>query len=483
MQWHPTDHARVYRAGPSAWEHAPVTTRTEPRVRAGTLVWLTVVRPAWAYRVELAAIALLAVVYAWLSPRVGGHQHAGALILAMALVLVLVPPVRERLALVLHRSHLRRRWTLACRHAALTTINDRVPRLTHARVVLAGDLLTVRMAAGQAVEQLEKAAEPVAGFLEARELRVTREPANARYARVVVVRRDPLAELPGLAWPHLGAARLTLWLPVPVGLDDDSQPVLVSLVERNVLIGGEPGGGKSVGQSMLTATAALDPGCELTLLDGKYVELAPWVGCAARTVGPSQDECIDVLRELVEEMDARYLGLVANRQRKLRREDGWPLKVIVCDELAFYLNTGSRNGDKEAGNLLRDLVSRGRAAGVIVLAATQKPSGDTIPTFLRDLFAFRWAFRCTTPQMSDTILGAGWSTAGYTASSIDAAHRGIGYLLHEGGTPVRMRTCYLTDDDLAQLARRAELLRTTPATPATLPPPVERDQDQQEGAA
>ena len=79
-------------------------------------------------------------------------------------------------------------------------------------------------------------------------------------------------------------------------------------------------------------------------------------------------------------------------------------------------------------------------AGVIFLAATQKPSGDTIPTYLRDLFAFGWGFRCTTPQMSDTILGAGWSTAGYTASTIDAAHRAWGYLLHEGGEPVRMRT-------------------------------------------
>ena len=144
--------------------------------------------------------------------------------------------------------------------------------------------------------------------------------------------------------------------------------------------------------------------------------------------------------------------------------------MIVCDELAFYLNTTDRTANKEAGNLMRDLVSRGRAAGVIFLAATQKPSGDTIPTYLRDLFAFRWAFRCTTPQMSDTILGAGWSTAGYTATSIDAAHRGVGYLLHEGGEPVRMRTFYLTDDDLTQLARRAEQLRRPPAKAVQLPP-------------
>ena len=111
-----------------------------------------------------------------------------------------------------------------------------------------------------------------------------------------------VAELAAMPWPHLAAPRAVAMGAGPVGLDEDGQLVTVSLIERNVLIAGEPGGGKSVGQSMLTATAALAPGCELTLLNGKYVELASWVGCAARTVGPNQDECIDVLRALVKEM-------------------------------------------------------------------------------------------------------------------------------------------------------------------------------------
>jgi hypothetical protein len=461
------------RAGPTAWEHAPVTTYAEPRVSPGSLFLLTVLRPAWAYRVELAGVLGLAVAYYWLSARFNGRT-AEAVILAAAIVVAVVPFTREGLAGLLHRAHLRRRWELACRHAELANRNDHTPRITRAGLVPSGELLRVRMPAGGAVADLEKAAEPVAAFLEARELRVARDPGNARYARVVVVRRDPLAELPGLMWPNLGAARLSAWQPIPVGINEDGQLVTVSLVERNVLIGGEPGGGKSVGQSMLTATAALDPGCELTLLDGKYVELAPWVGCAARTVGPSQEQCIVVLRELVKVMDERYVALLANRQRKVRREDGWTLHVIVCDELAFYLNTTDRNANREAGNLFRDLVSRGRAAGFVVLAATQKPSGDTIPTYLRDLFAFRWAFRCTTPQMSDTILGGGWASAGFSAGTIDAAHRGIGFLLHEGGQPVRLRTFYLADDDLGRLARRAEALRAAHAETARLPAPDQR---------
>jgi hypothetical protein len=330
------------------------------------------------------------------------------------------------------------------------------------------------MPAGDEVASLEAAADPVAAFLEVREVRVARDPANARYAAVTVVRRDPLADMGAQPWPNLTAAQLSVWEPIPVGCDEHGLAVALSLVERNVLIGGEPGGGKSVALSMLLATAALDPSCELHLFDGKYVELAPWAGCATHAVGPNLDEAIDVLRWLVAEMDDRYTGLLANRARKVRRQDGWPLHVVAVDEKAFYLNTEDRADNKLAGQLMRDLASRGRAAGVILLGCTQKPSGDTIPTFLRDLYAIRWAFRCTTPQMSDTILGQGWAAAGYTASGIDVAQRGTGYLLHEGAEPVRLRTFYLTDDDLHTLALRAEAVRAAYAQAARFPSPAGR---------
>jgi hypothetical protein len=82
----------------------------------------------------------------------------------------------------------------------------------------------------------------------------------------------------------------------------------------------------------------------------------------------------------------------------------------------------------------------------------------------------RWTLRCSTPDASDTILGRGWASQGYSAASIDPTARGVGLLLQEGGVPVRLRSCYLDDLDLAELARRAEALRGTirTATTATL---------------
>ncbi len=99
-----------------------------------------------------------------------------------------------------------------------------------------------------------------------------------------------------------------------------------------------------------------------------------------------------------------------------------------------------------------------------MLGATQKPSHDIIPTSLRDLFGFRWALRCSTPQASDTVLGQGWASQEFSAATIDSGARGVGFLLHEGGVPVRLRSYCLSDDDLATLAQRAEHLRSPVAS-------------------
>ena len=74
-------------------------------------------------------------------------------------------------------------------------------------------------------------------------------------------------------------------------------------------------------------------------------------------------------------------------------------------------------------------------------------------------------------------------TRGRDLTTAILAHRGVGYLLHEGGEPVRMRTFYLTDDDLTALARRAEALRKPATRPVPLPLPVDRTQVEGEGAA
>ncbi|MGH8908113.1 MAG: FtsK/SpoIIIE domain-containing protein [Egibacteraceae bacterium] len=429
--------------------------RRHPAARLAGLL----IGAGWRWRVELAAALITVTVWSGLSILV---PRLVAALLALALVLAVLAParMRARLSGIWRRARLRRRWARACRHAGLETFNERTPRITRIDRVPVGETLRVRLPAGHCVTDLEARAETLAAHLQLRQVQVTRDADNARYAQIALVRRDALAGTVRLAWPHLHAPRLCLWDPVPVGVDEHARTVAISLVERNLLLGGEPGAGKSVAQSLLIATAALDPDTDLWLLDGKRVELAVWRDCARAFVGPSIDEAIDVLRQLQQEMEQRYELLLDQRRRKVEQGDGLRLHVVGCDELAFYTAGGERKAREAFNSLSTDLIRRGRAAGIIWIGATQKPSADVVPTSLRDLVGYRWALRCATRGASDTILGAGMATAGFTASDIAGDQRGVGLLIAEGEQPVRLRCYHLSDADLDMLAARAHRLRS-----------------------
>jgi S-DNA-T family DNA segregation ATPase FtsK/SpoIIIE len=249
----------------------------------------------------------------------------------------------------------------------------------------------------------------------------------------------------------------SIYDPIRLGIDEDGTTVEITLLDKTLLVGGEPGSGKSGALNIVTAHAALATDCRLWLMDGKRVELGPWRPAADRFIGSDLADAIAALEELRTFMDERYDRLDDAHRRGIRRGDGNDALVLVIDELAYYsATTGDKRQREQFSILLRDLVARGRAAGIIVVAATQRPSHDIIPTSLRDLFGYRLAFRCTTETSSDIILGHGWHTRGYDASQIDPAMRGVGWLLAEGGVPRRMRCTWLTDDDIADIVRIAD---------------------------
>jgi DNA segregation ATPase FtsK/SpoIIIE, S-DNA-T family len=253
---------------------------------------------------------------------------------------------------------------------------------------------------------------------------------------------------------------LSIYDPIHLGTDENGMPVAVTLAYRNLLAGGEPGAGKSSVLNLIVGHGALCPDCRLWLLDGKRVELGLWREIADVFVGSDIDYAITKLRELQAEMDIRYAMLEAAQRRKITRDDPLDVILTVIDELAYFTVTiGTEAQQQEFRTLVRDLVARGRAAGIIVVAATQRPSADIIPTSLRDLFGFRMAFRCTTDSSSDIILAQGWAAQGYSAKSIDPEAFGQAWLLAEGGVPRRMRCAFLTDTHIRALVSHAKHLR------------------------
>ena len=266
------------------------------------------------------------------------------------------------------------------------------------------------------------------------------------------------------------APGLSLYDPIYLGIDEFGEPVYVRIIYRNLLAAGEPGGGKSGLLNTITAHAALSANTRLVLFDGKQVELGMWDDIADEFVGPDLDHAIITLLRLQKVMDNRYTWLRAHGRRKIEPRDGLSVIASIFDEIALYSATlGTEQQQKLFIALLRDLVARGRAAAMPVIAATQRPSVDIIPKSLRDIFGYRAAFRCTSSGSSNIILGDGWSEAGFCATDLSNINPGVAYLIAEGGVPRRMKAAYLSDSDITTLADYAAWTRRSATPPAALP--------------
>ncbi|MEV0842222.1 FtsK/SpoIIIE domain-containing protein [Actinocatenispora sera] len=260
---------------------------------------------------------------------------------------------------------------------------------------------------------------------------------------------------------------LSMFDPIYVGRDEYGQPSYLRLIYKNLLSGGEPGSGKSTMINAVCCHAALCTDARLVLFDGKWVELGQYEDVADKFVGPDLADAIITLKRLQRMLDNRYAWLRSRGRRKIDRTDQLAAYVVVVDELAYYSATvGSKTDQEEFSSLLRDLVARGRACGVIVVAATQRPSGvDIIPASLRDIFGYRHACRCTTADSSDLILGRGWASQGFDAATISPDTAGVGYLLAEGGVPRLMKTPWMTDEQIAAVVDYAAWTRRTHTIP------------------
>lgn len=305
-----------------------------------------------------------------------------------------------------------------------------------------------------------------------------RDRGHAGRVRLWIADRDPYS-LPPVVSPLAKAARCDLWRPIPFGVDERGQLVSFLLVWTSVLIGALPRMGKTVAARVIACAAALDPHTRLVIFDGKGgKDWDPFEKVSHRFgVGPDDEvaeHLRDVLKEVQVEAKRRYKafrGLSSKRcpESKLTpelsrdRDLNMPLIVIVIDEFQRYLE--NQEYGKEIYFLLLDLAKVAPAAGVVLVLATQRPSGKTTPTELRDVIGTRYALRVTTREFSEMILGSGSYKAGLDASQFLASHKGVGILLgaddgeltDKGGQTVRS---HLIDGPaLEGITERARRLR------------------------
>lgn len=305
-----------------------------------------------------------------------------------------------------------------------------------------GHIAVVRVPHGADGDLVLSRLDSVASSLRIREAVGERSSTDASLVRISLVEHDPLESYDGA--PHPDATSETdATQPVPIGVREDGEPAMVAAFGRHVLLGGSTGSGKSSLLHVLLSWLVRDPRVSLVIIDGKGgVELSTYER-RADGFAANQSEALPLLRGLLDVMTKRYEWLRSHGVR------AWPARrgliVLGVDEWATLTATGDRDADKEAALLFRRLAAEGRAAGILIIAATQRPSTDLIPAAARDNFGVRLCLRTATKPQAVTVLGE-------LLPGVEPTHlpRGFGYLGDDTGNVVRFRASYLDDAALTE---------------------------------
>lgn len=176
-------------------------------------------------------------------------------------------------------------------------------------------------------------------------------------------------------------------------------PVTVDLAKvPHILLGGSTGSGKSVLLKLLLMQA-VQKGARVTIADFKGgVDFSPYWQEQCKMCFETED-LLSSLTGLAAELEARKKLLRESGSPNLReynrqRADKLPRLVFACDEVAEVLDkTGRSREEKELlaqiENRLSVIARQGRAFGIHLILATQRPDATVIPGQIRSNMDFR----------------------------------------------------------------------------------------------
>lgn len=262
-----------------------------------------------------------------------------------------------------------------------------------------------------------------------------------------------------------------------LGLDEWGQHRYLRLANiSGMVVGGLPGRGKTSFMSSLLWQWSGSPAVQMAIADGKggadYEDWAQrsWLYCP---------DDLGAAVSLLEDCNAEMRRRMRTVQAVTGSRNGWhrgptldfPLLVVILDECQHFLDLGAVKGRKQEEDQVRrcqslsaELVRKGRAFLVILVALTQKPTTDSIPSSLRDNAGCSVAFGVKTVEAAAATLGAdireypGYSPVGLQ----DPEHVGVcTTTLRTGFDPfTRVRVPEISEASAAERARATAHLRS-----------------------
>ena len=240
-------------------------------------------------------------------------------------------------------------------------------------------------------------------------------------------------------------------LAIALGKSTGGDDVVLDLINMpHLLVAGATGSGKSVClNTIVSCLIAENSPSELRLLliDPKRVELTPFNGIPhlLTPVTVETAEVVPLLKALINEMLKRYKHMEQSGARNIssynsKTKEKMPYLVVVIDELADLMMTSS----VEVEQSLCRLAQLGRATGIHLIIATQRPSVDVLTGLIKANFPSRIAFGVTSQIDSRTIL-----------DSVGAEKLlGRGDMLYQpidASQPSRVQGVFISDSEITKL--------------------------------
>jgi DNA segregation ATPase FtsK/SpoIIIE, S-DNA-T family len=256
---------------------------------------------------------------------------------------------------------------------------------------------------------------------------------------------EPASEMPQPRWPLVkGTGPTDVFKTFPFGTDPRLRKVDAGLIYRNWLIGSMPGYGKTSAIRLPLLFAALDPRVELRLFELKGTGDLDLLEPMCADFGSGADDgtaeaALQMLRDLFAECLRR--GPIIKKMAKagkapdnkitpeLAAMPGLGLRVLVAaiDECQILFSHGEYG--KEAGELAEKVIKLGRALGIILLLATQRPDARSLPKGVSDNAGTRFCLRVMGHEANDMVLGSGRYKQGIRATMFGDDDQGWGWFV------------------------------------------------------
>ncbi len=240
-----------------------------------------------------------------------------------------------------------------------------------------------------------------------------------------------------------------------VGKDIAGNAVYADLGKMpHMLVAGQTGSGKSVcinGIILSLVYKSSPKDVRMILIDPKVVELSifqtlPHLFCPVVT---EPKKAAGALKWAVNEMDQRYKRMAEVHARDIDRynavqkdeNERWPRLVIIIDELADLMIVASKDVEES----ICRIAQLGRACGIHLIVATQRPSVDVITGLIKANIPSRIAFAVSNATDSRVILDS---------SGADKLLGRGDMLFHPNGAskPTRAQGAYVGDEEVEAIA-------------------------------